>query len=229
MADTGHEGLETRVRSLETQIATYKTAIVVAGVIFTGVLGWTAKSSYDAVRASLDPAVTANEEATLIINAMQNKRDQLDKSVAALMEDGKVEVGNVVAEISTGTKEVAALVEAVGERKAEFDLLVASFPVASFTVLSNDHASGNTGVYFNFDARTVSTALGRSDWHCHVATTLNGRTGVVAPAVFWKNANGGSVGDSHGRYEPASNATANDWQGGDQVFVLHLAGKRGNC
>jgi aspartate 1-decarboxylase len=87
--------------------------------------------------------------------------------------------------------------------------------VRSFTVLSNDHASGLVGQYFNFDVDVVSAALGRVLVNGEELNVQNLRTGETKTAVFWTHANGGSAGDGHGRW--VSGAAPGQWEVGDLV------------
>merc|ERR1712190_512042 len=79
-------------------------------------------------------------------------------------------------------------------------------------VLSVDHASGVEGKYFNFDKKELDAILGRSDWSNERLKVGNKK--VVA---VWRNPNGGSKGDAHGRYDPKLWAQKNDWSVGDKV------------
>jgi len=85
----------------------------------------------------------------------------------------------------------------------------------ALNILSTDHKNTNGGRYFNFDITALDTVLGRSDWHNEKLVIGNGRTVVV-----WRNPNGGSKGDGHGRYEPYSTTKDGDWAVGDKVTFV---------
>jgi len=84
----------------------------------------------------------------------------------------------------------------------------------SIDVLSVDHKFGPSvvGKYFNFDKDALDTILGRSDWS-------NERLGTdKGTVVVWRNPNGGSVGDAHGRLDKS--AKKGDWSVGDEITFL---------
>jgi len=84
----------------------------------------------------------------------------------------------------------------------------------SIDVLSVDHKFGPSvvGKYFNFDKDALDTILGRSDWS-------NERLGTdKGTVVVWRNPNGGSVGDAHGRFDKL--AKKGDWSVGDEITFL---------
>merc|ERR1711972_88897 len=66
----------------------------------------------------------------------------------------------------------------------------------SVQVLSNDHGSGIEGKYFNFDKKQLDAILGRTDWSNERLKVSNGKEVIV-----WRNPNGGSKGDAHGRWD----------------------------
>merc|ERR1712204_50329 len=82
----------------------------------------------------------------------------------------------------------------------------------SVPVLSVDHKSGAKGKYFNFDKNALDVALGRQDWSGERLTLRDGMKVAV-----WRNANGGSVGDAHGRKDDS--AKEGDWSTGDKLLV----------
>merc|ERR1712039_302016 len=43
--------------------------------------------------------------------------------------------------------------------------------------------------------------------------------------VVWRNPNGGSKGDAHGRKDPSQTAKANDWSVGDKIKIKDCGGK----
>ncbi len=99
--------------------------------------------------------------------------------------------------------------------------IVQVFPEAlsqSFRVLSNDHSSGITGQYFNFNIRDVNAALGRNLKSNERLALTNMRTGETRTAVLWTSRKGGSVGDGHGRWY--THAAPNQWQANDRVQIL---------
>jgi len=84
----------------------------------------------------------------------------------------------------------------------------------SIDVLSVDHKFGPSvmGKYFNFDKSVLDMILGRTDWS-------NERFDVdKGTVVVWRNPNGGSVGDAHGRFD--TSAKAYDWEVGDKITFL---------
>jgi len=80
----------------------------------------------------------------------------------------------------------------------------------SVDVLSVDHGSGGEGKYFNFDKEELDAILGRTDWSGERLAVSNGKQVVV-----WRNANGASKGDAHGRWD--EKAKENQWSIGDKV------------
>jgi len=100
------------------------------------------------------------------------------------------------------------------------DIRHMSFP--AFKVLSNDHMKGEkaSGRYFNFDVATVERIMGRALAKKGENLTLwHIPSGKIASAVFWRVANGGSVGDGHGRWDDGSKII--QFQVGDELAVLH--------
>merc|ERR1712039_1122462 len=90
-------------------------------------------------------------------------------------------------------------------------------------VLSVDHKSGVEGKYFNFDKKQLDEILGRNDWSNERLEIGNGMKLVV-----WRNPNGGSKGDAHGRKDPSQMAKANDWSVGDRIKIKDCGGKPHN-
>merc|ERR1711933_176088 len=90
-------------------------------------------------------------------------------------------------------------------------------------VLSVDHKSGVDGKYFNFDKKQLDEILGRNDWSNERLEIGNGMKLVV-----WRNPNGGSKGDAHGRKDPYQTAKANDWSVGDRIKLKNCGGKPHN-
>lgn len=92
--------------------------------------------------------------------------------------------------------------------------------VAGFEVLSNDHAHGVIGKYFNFNLADAVQAVGRQLSGTNRFRVRNERTGTSALVVVWSNPNGGSVGDAHGRLD--SGAAPGDWEVGDSLTLPYL-------
>lgn len=91
-------------------------------------------------------------------------------------------------------------------------------PASAFSVLSVDHCCGiPDGQFFNFDFHEAETALGRPFHFDDQITVRNGRTGRTGTVVLWDNVNGGSIGDSHGKW--VSGAAGGDWQVGDHLHI----------
>ncbi len=90
-------------------------------------------------------------------------------------------------------------------------------------VLSNDHSSGKTGQYFNFDVAEVDKAVGHDQWARRVFTIRQARTGKSSAAVLWRNANGGSQGDGHGRW--VDGPAPGQWKAGEtfEIRFVHWA------
>merc|ERR1712154_705235 len=87
----------------------------------------------------------------------------------------------------------------------------------SVNVLSIDHKSGTKGKYFNFDMKALDAILGRKDWSGDRLEVSNGKKVVV-----WRNPNGGSKGDAHGRWDKS--AKKNDWSVGDKITFSDCKG-----
>jgi len=89
-------------------------------------------------------------------------------------------------------------------------------------VLSTDHRHTNGGKYFNFDITALDAILGRTTWHGEKLKVGNDKTVIV-----WRNPNGGSKGDAHGRYDPFSTAKDGDWAVGDQITFADCPNRLG--
>ena len=63
-------------------------------------------------------------------------------------------------------------------------------------VNSVNHASGTVGVYFNYWRQFINLSSGNTVYF----DARNSRSGSVNQIVAWSGKNGGSDGDSHGRY-----------------------------
>ena len=109
--------------------------------------------------------------------------------------------------------------------------VIPSASSTSFTVQSVDHSSWFTdGKYFNFHNDEVDAILGRTDWNDEVFTVNveRGDEFFTTDVKMWREANGGSIGDGHGRREPESSASIFDWREGDRVEFVN-AGKWIEC
>jgi len=93
--------------------------------------------------------------------------------------------------------------------------------VGQLTVLSNDHSNGAAGMYFNFDVGVATAVLGAApDANTFTITQYRDGTAIkTALAIFWSGANGGSVGDGHGRWHPYDEAQAGQWEVGDKISL----------
>merc|ERR1719503_195250 len=91
-----------------------------------------------------------------------------------------------------------------------------------FAVLSTDHEVGAEGRYFHADRASLEQALGQHSLDAETTFTVTTPriTGDI-DVVVWNNANGGSVGDVHGRR--ASGGSAGDWEVGDCLRVADTA------
>merc|ERR1719411_1893645 len=88
-----------------------------------------------------------------------------------------------------------------------------AFP-CSVDVLSVDHKEKAKGTYFNFDKKQLDAILGTTSWSGDKLKASNGRLRLVVSngrfwvsrqfgeeVVVWREANGGSKGDAHGRWD----------------------------
>ena len=83
-----------------------------------------------------------------------------------------------------------------------------------------DHAFGpsHIGQYFNFD-RTKIRNLGVGQELKFLA--YNTRTSLVGEVVVWGQANGGSLGDAHGRFNNRNVAPKpGQWKTGDKLVPI---------
>lgn len=87
----------------------------------------------------------------------------------------------------------------------------------SFEVLSNDHAHGVTGKYFNFDLASAAESLGRSLVNGEELWAWSEQFGGWREVMVWTAVNGGSDGDGHGRLHPYDTASQGDWDVGDHL------------
>jgi len=86
-------------------------------------------------------------------------------------------------------------------------------------ILSADHKHGSDGTYFNFDNYRMNTlALGET----LKFNAVNPRTGTFGQVVVWGSPNGGSSGNSHGRFDnkPIASA-AKQWRTGDRLVPVN--------
>ena len=90
-------------------------------------------------------------------------------------------------------------------------------------VLSNDHESGRTGQYFNYDIDTLDKVFGIKVGKSKAgdrAKVMRGNT-IIAENVqlqLWSSVNGGSKGNGHGRLR--YNAAPGQWKVGDKIIPL---------
>jgi len=90
------------------------------------------------------------------------------------------------------------------------------------SVLSVDHSGGDDdkGRYFNFDVAGASALLGTPLGNSRVYSISQYRNGNLirtGNAKFWTQANGGSIGNGHGRFDPIENSAPGQWQAGDTI------------
>lgn len=101
-----------------------------------------------------------------------------------------------------------------------FSYSMASGKGTPVSVLTVDHSGGTVGMYFNFNWADLVTAMGVGSLSSpQTLTILNQRTQEEKSAVMWNNVNGGSTGDSHGRFDPYDTAQAGDWKINDLFFI----------
>lgn len=118
-------------------------------------------------------------------------------------------------QLASKNEEVERLLETVAQLQSELDTMQALIPV-----LSNDHSSGRVGVYFNFHAAAVDGFLERDNWTNEVFLIRQLRTGAEGNAVLWRQPNGGSLGDSHGRWDPSPPFSGTEWVSGESFTIL---------
>jgi carbonic anhydrase len=90
-------------------------------------------------------------------------------------------------------------------------------------VLSVDHEDGPNGKYFNFDKSGAEVVLGHVMDGAEEFRVTCDRTGETNDVRVWSNANGGSIGDAHGRKTPKAAAAKGDWEVGDCLTVVYQA------
>jgi len=100
---------------------------------------------------------------------------------------------------------------------------ISPYDTDTFEVQSVDHSNlFSDGRYFNFDISAIDTILGRSDWDSEIFTVYNDRTQISLNVRIWRDNNGGSVGDGHGRREPYDDSSRSDWETGDLLTFIDL-------
>eukprot|EP00483_Globobulimina_turgida_P007893 UN07909 len=97
----------------------------------------------------------------------------------------------------------------------------------SFEVLSVDHSSGQVGTYFHFRISAVGQLLGHTNWHNANFQVYNHRKLAVSKVILWRNANGGSVGNAHGRKDDGT-ASPGDFRTGDRLSIVGIVPFRCN-
>ena len=89
----------------------------------------------------------------------------------------------------------------------------------SVEILSIDHLSGVDGKYFNFDLKNVEcvlgTALNDGD-DGNIYNVFYSGCNCIRNVKMWNTANGGSIGDGHGRIESGT-AKQGDWEVGEFI------------
>eukprot|EP01084_Bolivina_argentea_P315804 547268_1 len=90
-----------------------------------------------------------------------------------------------------------------------------------FKVLSIDHAFGVTGQYFNFNNTVIDGILRRTDWGYENFNIFNSRTLQITRVILWREPNGGTIGDGHGR-EDDGTASPGDFQTGDILSFIGI-------
>ncbi|XP_066919851.1 uncharacterized protein [Clytia hemisphaerica] len=91
----------------------------------------------------------------------------------------------------------------------------------SIPIVSVDHKSGKTGQYFNFDRKYIKELSNNGNL---TFQAYNLRTGQIGEVIVWGSANGGTTGDSHGRFN--SNKVApmpGQWRKGDRLYPVDQA------
>jgi len=89
----------------------------------------------------------------------------------------------------------------------------------NFRITSVDHAFGPSyyGYYFNFWNSEIDALLGRTNWSGETFYVINSRTKYRGRVVIWRGANGGSIGDGHGRFDGDPNPYGYLWSPGDTM------------
>ncbi|XP_066917551.1 uncharacterized protein [Clytia hemisphaerica] len=93
--------------------------------------------------------------------------------------------------------------------------------LTELSVLSIDHLSGSTGVYFNFMSSDLAPGFFEAGQNNKEAVMYNLRTSVAGIVRIWSHVTGGSVGDHHGRFDTAPLLLKeNQWQVGDKAVLV---------
>jgi len=105
---------------------------------------------------------------------------------------------------------------------AHVSAVVDECPTFEFKVLADGHKHGprEKGMYFHFAREAV---VGLDEKATMKGSLVNSRTGEKGAVVLWGNANGGSSGDAHGRFDPLSARRFGQFQVGD---VLRFTRRR---
>lgn len=91
--------------------------------------------------------------------------------------------------------------------------------VGQTSILSIDHSSGTVGKYFNFDINDIDRIVGSTGWTNQTFLVKNHQTGIISNAVIWRNPNGGSFGNGHGRWNDGT-AASGQWKTGDVITLF---------
>ena len=91
--------------------------------------------------------------------------------------------------------------------------------IGSIKVLSTDHASKIPGQYFNFEIKELDRLIGNEDWSGTAISILSVRAGKLSKGILWRQANGGTKGDGHGRWDDGS-AAPGQWKVGDTILIF---------
>ncbi|MEM8774743.1 MAG: hypothetical protein AAGF53_06890 [Pseudomonadota bacterium] len=220
--------LEDRVSALEKDVEKYKKWFAIA-VGVTAILCAVFGLSYVGIGAEVNAALNeAERKETAISNihdSVEAEAKVFRQTVATAIQNRTKEFENLKRHLEVQIQEVSVSANQVSE-------IIDSFPIRAVNILSNDHKSGKTGEFFNFQAAEMDAAAGRVDWHCLTLTSLNSRTGYLGTVIAWRANNGGSNGDAHGRYEFSDDVPLpqiDRWQGGDRLFLLHTGLKSRGC
>ncbi|MFZ1219182.1 MAG: hypothetical protein WAO00_07805 [Chthoniobacterales bacterium] len=84
-------------------------------------------------------------------------------------------------------------------------------------VASVEHSEKSLGRYFHFYHSELDKALQREDWNDQKLWIVRGSTAKPRLIRVWRTPNGGTKGDSHGRYE--DDPKGGDWSVGDEFSV----------
>ena len=87
----------------------------------------------------------------------------------------------------------------------------------SFEIVSNDHVRRADGRYFNFYVEQAECVLGTSLVNDGNYNVFYSGTNTVRYVVMWTNSNGGSIGNGHGRIDPFSDGSSDDWDTGEFI------------